>query len=345
MRMSSLLLENLTMQSRSTCRSGSTSLSHPFGSWARAPNPPSSFDTACHVPKNVQQGSWISSPATPIRYFSSESIKANVLNKVHALKEFRVLPVDIMQRRKALSIHMESLWERHQKKIYGMGALMASYVVWRSMRFTASAFVNVSESLAVTGVTTLGASATLLAAVWYYRRTFTISPSAVYRMAMIRLNTHPGVLEVMGAPVVGSDVRASVITGGGIKLFPKPKLKKKRVQMMFPLKGSERKGLVSLEAKKNHSGKIVLSLLALDVAGTRSSISSMLGRQPSEEEAPYDRIYIEGGIKQYERGNVLNELRKPFLNALQTAWQDAAEIEDEEQEAELRKRKRFNVFL
>lgn len=270
------------------------------------------------------------------------SLKQNVLEKMQALKEVRLMPVDMLQKKKALSLHMESLWDRHQRKLYGAGALIASYAVWRSMRFTASAFVNVSESLAVTGVTTLGASATLMAAVWYYRRTFTISPSAVYRMAMIRLNTHPGVLEVMGAPVVGSDVRASVLTGGGIKLFPKPKLKKKRVQMMFPLTGSERKGLVSLEAKKNRSGKLVLSLLAVDVAGERSSI---LGRRTAESDGPYDRIYIEGGIKQYERGNVLNELRKPFLNALKTDWQDAAEVEDEEREAEIEKRKRFNVFL
>jgi hypothetical protein len=277
----------------------------------------------------------------------SSFIQRQVVDRVDALKKLRFLPVDIVQKKKAISLQMESLWDRHQRKIYGLGAFMVSYAVWKSMRFTASAFVNVSESLAVTGVTTLGASATFMAAVWYYRRMFTISPSAVYRMAMIRLNTHPGVLEVMGAPVVGSDVRASVLTGGGIKLFPKPKLKKKRVQMMFPLKGSERKGLVSLEAKKNRSGKLVLSLLAVDVAAAGET-SSLLGKksQTTEVDVPsYDRIYIQGGIKQYERGNVLNELRKPFLNALQTDWQEAAEVEDDAREDEIEKRKRFNVFL
>ncbi len=30
----------------------------------------------------------------------------------------------------------------------------------------------------------------------YFRRQYTISPEAVYRQAMIRLNTSPGVLEV-----------------------------------------------------------------------------------------------------------------------------------------------------
>ena len=32
---------------------------------------------------------------------------------------------------------------------------------------------------------------------------------------MLQLNTSPAVLEVLGAPVAGSDVRASVMTGAG----------------------------------------------------------------------------------------------------------------------------------
>lgn len=55
----------------------------------------------------------------------------------------------------------------------------------------------------------------------------------------------------MGAPLAGSDVRASVLTGGGLKFRGlRPRLRARRVQMMFPLRGSDRRGLVSLEAKK-----------------------------------------------------------------------------------------------
>ncbi|KAI8101238.1 hypothetical protein M9435_001346 [Picochlorum sp. BPE23] len=227
---------------------------------------------------------------------------------------------------KALSLHVEALWDRHHRKLYAGVALLGAWTIWKSMRFTASAFVNVSESLAVTGLTTLGASATLVVAAWYYRHRFMISPSSVYRMAMFRLNSHPGVLEVMGAPVLGSDVRASVVTGGGLKLKGwKPKLKSRRVQMIFPLRGSERKGLVSLEAK-NRKGKVTLSLLAVDVPMP----ASMGGEQ---------RIYIEGGIKAYDRGGVLNELRRPFLSALST--EDAAEEEDDAEELRAGREARF----
>ena len=41
--------------------------------------------------------------------------------------------------------------------------------------------------------------------------------------------------------------------GGGLRLKDyRPKLRSRRVQMMFPIAGSERRGLASLEAKKQH---------------------------------------------------------------------------------------------
>ncbi len=55
----------------------------------------------------------------------------------------------------------------------------------------------------------------------------------------------------MGAPVVGSELRAFIVTGGGVRFKNMAfKRRSKRVQMIFPLKGSDRRGLVSLEAKK-----------------------------------------------------------------------------------------------
>lgn len=51
--------------------------------------------------------------------------------------------------------------------------------------------------------------------------------------------------------MAGSNVRASVVTGGGLRMKGlHPKLRSRRVQMIFPLTGAERRGLVSLEAKK-----------------------------------------------------------------------------------------------
>lgn len=51
--------------------------------------------------------------------------------------------------------------------------------------------------------------------------------------------------------MAGSNVRASVSTGGGLRLRGLvPAIRTRRLQMIFPLTGADRRGLVSLEAKK-----------------------------------------------------------------------------------------------
>lgn len=83
------------------------------------------------------------------------------------------------------------------------------------------------------------------------RAKLTINPDAVYRIAMRRLNTSAEVLEVMGAPLTGTDVRAYVMSGGGLRIKNfRPRLTSKRCFIIFPITGSERKGLVSIEVKK-----------------------------------------------------------------------------------------------
>lgn len=58
-------------------------------------------------------------------------------------------------------------------------------------------------------------------------------------------------MQVMGAPLAGSDVRAQVMTGGGLRLKAlQPRLRSRRLQMIFPLRGSQHRGLVSLEVKR-----------------------------------------------------------------------------------------------
>ena len=55
----------------------------------------------------------------------------------------------------------------------------------------------------------------------------------------------------MGAPVAGSDLRAQILTGGGLRLKNlQPRIRSRRLQMLFWATGTERRGLVSLEAKK-----------------------------------------------------------------------------------------------
>ncbi|KAK8953621.1 hypothetical protein KSP40_PGU017423 [Platanthera guangdongensis] len=90
----------------------------------------------------------------------------------------------------------------------------------------------------------------------YVRSRFIINPDKVYRMAMRKLNTSAPTLEVLGAPLAGTDVRAYIMSGGmpKIKNF-KLRLGGKRCFLIFPIRGSERRGLVSVEVKKR-KGKV-----------------------------------------------------------------------------------------
>ena len=62
-------------------------------------------------------------------------------------------------------------------------------------------------------------------------------------------------VQVMGAPLAGSPVRATVTGGGGLRLKGlQPRWRSRRLYMLFPLRGTERRGIVSLEAKKRQVG-------------------------------------------------------------------------------------------
>lgn len=84
-------------------------------------------------------------------------------------------------------------------------------------------------------------------------------------------------------------------------------------RQIFPLTGAERRGLVSVEAKKWH-GNIVFKLISVDVRDG----------QGSREES---RLYIEGDSSVYNRGGVMRELRDPFLHALES---EATYVQEDE---------------
>jgi len=300
---------------------------------------PTTSTTAKLASSSLQGGGRPKWAPLPVRY-SSSNVGERVQNVIKAVTAVprtaakttqSLLPasarrfLDSLQQpsslQRAMSLQLEAAWQQHRIKALSLALLGLTYLVWRAMRRTASAFVDVSQSMAATGLISLGAALSLVAAVFWYRKFFMISPSAVYRAAIRQLNVHPGILEVMGAPLVGSDVRATVLTGGGLKFKGfRPKLRSRRVAMIFPLKGTERRGLVSVEAKKKR-GAMKMTLLAVDVP-----MPQALGGE--------QRLYIVGGPAAYSRGSVLDELRRPFLAALSSEEMVEAEEEAEEEQEE-----------
>ena len=242
--------------------------------------------------------------------------------------------------RTALAHHLASLYARFHRPFLALSTLTLT-----TLTFSTSAhLLTLTASTAAHATTlaaTLAASVPLLAVV-LYRRYLTINPTSVYRTTMLRLNGHPGVLEVLGAPVVSASdcVRACVVRDGGLCYVEEEehdsenKTKKKgllplemrcgRVEMVWVVEGGRRDGIVSVAVGKAR-GRLVTDVLALDVLPARGSISTMTTgekereREPERErererERDFDRVYVEGGaLSTRNQGGTLDGLRALLL--------------------------------
>lgn len=194
---------------------------------------------------------------------------------------------------------------------------MVCALLWKIMFGIASTFVHLSEGMAKYGFLALSSAMVAFAGL-YIRARFTINPDKVYRIAMTRLNTSAGILEVMGAPLTGSDLRAYIMSGGGFSLNKfKPSLRSKRCFLIFPVRGSERKGLVSCEVKKK-KGQYDMKLLAVDIPMASG---------------PDQRLFLVGDEEEYKvGGGLIAELRDPVVKAMaaEKEFDNLDQIEDEE---------------
>ena len=215
--------------------------------------------------------------------------------------------------RETASARAEAWWARNAKFAYAAGGVTAAVLIWRLMFGIAARFIDLSETVAEAGFLALALSLVAAGgtAVAWRRR---LDPEAVYRLAMRQLKASPTVLRVLGAPLVASETRAFVLSGGGVRLKNwRPQLRSRRCHLLFPLAGSAGRGVVSAEAKKA-GGAYTFKLLALDVPGRGGEA----------------RVYLAGDAAAYDKGGVLGELRDPLVAALAQA--PAQEAEDERDE-------------
>ncbi len=218
--------------------------------------------------------------------------------------------------RRAMAYHVASLYERYHRPLLVIITLTmagATYTTTRALMARVADSTSISPA-SVSAVSTTLALAVVLSALTFYMRRCTIRPDAVYRKAMMRLNAHPGVLEVLGAPVVGSSTRASVVQGGGLVVDGSTlRMAPKRVDMVWHLTGGYRGrgrggkvGMVSVVGVKER-GKLQIKVLALDVEQERNG-SGLVGSSVGEE-----RVYVIGGLREYEAGGVLEGLKATVI--------------------------------
>lgn len=242
----------------------------------------------------------------------SKNFAKNVVqNPVGAVKNA------FLRYREAAGLHIEAFWKRNYLAILGAGGVVVCILLWRVLFGIASTFISLSEGMAKYGFLALSSAIVAFAGL-YFRSRFTINPDKVYRMAMRRLNTSAGILEVMGAPLTGTDLRAYVMSGGGVSLKNfQPRLRGKRCFLIFPIQGSERKGLVSVEVKKK-KGQYDMKLLAVDIPMASG---------------PDQRLFLIGNEEEYRiGGGLISELRDPVVKALAATkeFEDRDQLEDEE---------------
>lgn len=244
-----------------------------------------------------------------------------VPNNVKSLSDRLTQPLDRMKLiagsyKEAASLQVEAFWKRNTMIFVGVAGVLACYLLWRLMFGIANVFVGFSEGMAKFGFLAM-AAATVAFTGMILKARFTINPDRVYSIAMRKLNMSAAALEVLGAPLTGTDMRAYVMSSGGFRLKRfKPKIGGKRCFLIFPIQGSERQGLVSAEVKKR-KGQYDFKLLAIDVAN------------PGADQ----RLYIVGDEVEYRvGGGLISQLRDPILKAM--AAQKEFEAQDEKEEEE-----------
>ncbi|KAJ4979891.1 hypothetical protein NE237_010671 [Protea cynaroides] len=258
------------------------------------------------------------------RYISSKTSDFSKLNgnfmKMLFNNPLSAISSAITRYREVVSLQTEAFWKRNFMFLAGAGGLMLCVLLWRIMFGIATTFVGLSEGMAKYGFLALSTAIVAFAGL-YVRSRFSINPDKIYRIAMRKLNTSAGILEVMGAPLTGTDLRAYVMSGGGLSLKNfKPRLRNKRCFLLFPIRGSERKGLVSIEVKKKN-GQYDMKLLAVDIPMATG---------------PDQRLFLIGDEEEYKiGGGLIAELRDPIVKAMAAEKEfEAIDQKEEEEDAE-----------
>ncbi|XP_071707937.1 uncharacterized protein [Rutidosis leptorrhynchoides] len=222
--------------------------------------------------------------------------------------------------KQAVGLQMEAFWRRNSMVLLGAGGVFVCILLWRVMFGVANTFIGLSEGMSKYGFLALSSAIVAFAGLYLPSR-FIINPDKVYRMAMRKLNTSAGILEIMGAPLTGTDLRAYVMSGGGLTLKNfKAGIRNKRCFLIFPIRGAEMKGLVSVEVK-NKKGQYDMKLLSVDIPMATG---------------PDKRIFLVGDEEEYRvGGGIISELRDPVVKAMAAAKEfEARDIKEDKEDAE-----------
>ncbi|KAI8472849.1 MAG: hypothetical protein J3K34DRAFT_466998 [Monoraphidium minutum] len=203
----------------------------------------------------------------------------------------------------AAALQAAALWQAHSGRATAAAAVGAAYMLYR-LALPAAGLLSdwpAAHPALARAAAAAAAAAAVGAGVAYARARAAADPGRVYQLAMLKLNSDPGVLEVMGAPLAGSGVRVEVASGGGVYLsrgaWP-PRRRPRRVQMAFEVTGASRAGVAYAAAVKRR-GRYDFKLLAVELAdcgaGARGGTATAGGGGAAAAGAPGGAAAASGG--------------------------------------------------
>ncbi|GBF95546.1 hypothetical protein Rsub_08527 [Raphidocelis subcapitata] len=177
----------------------------------------------------------------------------------------------------AAALQGAALWQAHSGKITAAAALGAAYLLYCLALPAAGLLTDAPERhpLAARAAAAAACAAVVAGGAAWARARGAVRADRVYRLAMLKLNADPGVLEVMGAPLAGSPVRAEITSGGGVYLRDAlwPRRRPRRLQMAFRVAGPARDGTAFVTVRRV-KGKYDFKLLAVELDGVGGAVGA-----------------------------------------------------------------------
>lgn len=176
----------------------------------------------------------------------------------------------------------------------------------------------------------------------YLRARSVVNPERVHAAVMRRLERHPGLVEVLGAPVVSSEHRAVVTTGGvwtkrgstSLWGLGPPRFRDAKVHMAFRVFGTRKAGLVTVEAVKRKAwgGGGSLSSWGRELFGSDPHEYALVAVDVAADNGDEHRVYLAGGSERYAKQGEVTGMH--MREALVSVASEAYEAEQRGEEAE-----------
>ena len=238
---------------------------------------------------------------------------------------------------------------RHKNAIYTVGQGFAVVGVWHGTLYVTSVFTDITDSSSEFAALGFATVVVLVSTAILKQRT-RIDVDNAHALLLRRIDSHAGLKEVLGVPIVNrmGNARVALVTGGewrrdcfdveaGRKknetkrswlpaLFAnsgsastKWRWRDERAHLCFPVSGSRAGGFVTAECVKRAGKKLQFDLVAVDVFS---------------QNGDSHRVFLSGGSLERENADdMITALRVPLDVALDDSYdeqraRDAAELEE-----------------